>query len=109
MVKVVVAVGVWVGWGVSVVVSVGVGVVVGVWVIVAVLVTVAVGSGVTLPEMVAVAVTVKLPVGFVGSILPQSQAKGMAAKAINRSTKMDRFMGPAFQGCLLTGTIIMRS
>ncbi len=102
LVKVIVAVKVWVGSGVSVVVAVGV------WVMVGVLVSVDVGSGVTVPEVVAGAVRVPLlPVGSVGSILPQSQARGMAAKAINKSTKMDRFMGPAFQGCLLMGPIIL--
>ena len=104
LVKVGVAVKVWVGWCVSVVVAVGV------WVIVGVEVSVAIGSGVTLPETVGVTVReVMFPAGSVGSILPQSQAKGMAANAIKRSKNMDRLIGPAFQGCLLMGPIILAS
>jgi hypothetical protein len=114
LVRVEVTVKVRVGTAVPVVVAVAVRVIVAVTVIVGVAVGVAVLGGVTVPETVRVAVAAEFELvalfeGDVGSILPQSQAKGMAAKAISKSKKMDRLMGPAFQGCLLFRPIKMRS
>jgi hypothetical protein len=68
----------------------------GVKVTVRVVVGVLVSTGVSVP----VAVPEALPAGATGSILPQSQARGMAAKAIKIKIRMDRFMSSAFQGCL---------
>lgn len=91
-----VGVGVSEGTKVWVKVTVGVGVLEGVEVTVKVVVGVLVSTGVKVP----VGVPEPLPAGATGSILPQSQAMGMAARAIKIKMSMDRFMSSAFQGCL---------